>query len=123
MEIDSLRLDLGNINYSEAENQEEEIVLAICGNTFEILYKLKNKFLLTNDKKYRDYYDIFRFTLSNAKIYARMSPDHKLLLIETLKESNLTVAMCGDGVNDMAALRASHVGLSLSPEEIGRAHV
>jgi cation-transporting P-type ATPase 13A2 len=129
-EIDSLRIDLGNLNHSESEKLELEFdnissdgkvnnnyVIAITGTTFEILYKLKNKYLYSQDLKFKPYFDLFRFILSKTKIYARMSPDQKTLLIESLKSEKFTVAMCGDGANDIGALRAADVGVSLSIAE------
>lgn len=38
-------------------------------------------------------------------VYARMSPDQKQLLVNKLQEVGYTVAMCGDGANDCAALK------------------
>ena len=50
-------------------------------------------------------------------VYARMSPDQKQLLVNKLQEVDYTVAMCGDGANDCAALKAAHAGISLSEAE------
>jgi len=53
-----------------------------------------------------------------ARIFARMSPEQKQALVETYGEGHgLTVGMCGDGANDCGALKAAHVGLSLSEAE------
>ena len=50
-----------------------------------------------------------------ARVYARMSPEQKQALVEGYAgRHGLTVAMCGDGANDCGALKAAHVGLSLS---------
>lgn len=38
-------------------------------------------------------------------VYARMSPEQKQFLINKLQEVDYTVAMCGDGANDCAALK------------------
>ncbi|VDM54405.1 unnamed protein product [Angiostrongylus costaricensis] len=46
-----------------------------------------------------------------------MSPDQKQQLINDLQKTDYTVAMCGDGANDCAALKAAHVGISLSDAE------
>jgi P-type E1-E2 ATPase len=46
-----------------------------------------------------------------------MTPDQKTKLIENLIETGYNVAMCGDGANDCGALKAAHVGISLSESE------
>ncbi len=97
--------------------EEENFALAITGNTFETLWKLRNKYLIDNDEKSKEYYYIFRKILQNGFIFARMSPDHKTILVECLREEKFTVLMCGDGANDCGALRAADVGVSLSEEE------
>jgi len=96
---------------------ETDKVVAISGSTFENLWKLKNKFVLTKDEKYKSYYEIFQLVLRYAVIYARMSPEHKTILVESLRQEEFTVCMCGDGANDCGALRAADVGVSLSLEE------
>jgi len=95
----------------------DEYAIAVTGNTFEILWKLRNKYLLTKNEKYRVHYDTFKRVLQNAYIFARMSPEHKTILVECLREEKFTVLMCGDGANDCGALRAADVGVSLSCEE------
>lgn len=56
--------------------------------------------------------------LAKANVYARMSPDDKAELVESL-QSNLKIncGMCGDGANDCGALKAAAVGISLSEAE------
>ena len=46
-----------------------------------------------------------------ATIFARMSPDQKTQLIESLQEVDYIVGMCGDGANDCGALKAAHIGV------------
>ena len=46
-------------------------------------------------------------------VFGRVSPSQKKLLIQTLKESGKTVAMTGDGVNDILALREADCSISL----------
>lgn len=50
----------------------------------------------------------------NCAVFARMSPDAKAQLVELLQGTGLYVAMVGDGANDSLALRAAHVGVSLT---------
>jgi cation-transporting P-type ATPase 13A2 len=58
-----------------------------------------------------------RNVLDNTKVYARMSPDDKALLIECLQEDKTHIAMVGDGANDCRALKRADVGISISDTE------
>ncbi|KAF2363419.1 P-type ATPase [Trinorchestia longiramus] len=50
-------------------------------------------------------------------VFGRMSPDQKTQLVEALMGLDYVVSMCGDGANDCGALKAAHVGISLSEAE------
>ncbi|KAL1132364.1 hypothetical protein AAG570_010319 [Ranatra chinensis] len=50
-------------------------------------------------------------------VFARMSPQQKAHVVETLQSLDYVVAMIGDGANDCGALKAAHVGVSLSAAE------
>nr|PVC52758.1 ion-translocating ATPase [Theileria orientalis] len=51
--------------------------------------------------------------ISNCTVFARMSPQQKEFIIKCFKLDNKVVAMCGDGTNDIAALKQAHIGISL----------
>lgn len=47
-------------------------------------------------------------------IYARMSPEQKVQIVQQISKSGVITAMVGDGANDAAAIRAAAVGVGVS---------
>lgn len=59
--------------------------------------------------------------IQNVWVYARVSPAHKELILNSLRSLGYTTLMAGDGTNDVGALKAAHVGVALldgSPEDL-----
>ena len=97
--------------------KDDTFGIAITGPTFERLYLLNEQYMKKKDILLLSAHEAYRLILKNGRVFARMAPEHKALLVEGLKDEGFTTLMCGDGANDCSALRTAHVSVSLSPEE------
>ena len=51
--------------------------------------------------------------LQELKVFARVTPEHKVRIVEGYRTLGMTVAMTGDGVNDAPSLQAADIGIAM----------
>lgn len=74
---------------------------------------LDHKIVLTGDEVAKLDEAGLQNAVKTTNIFARISPDQKLRIVQALKANGDVVAMTGDGVNDAPSLKAAHIGVAM----------
>jgi Ca2+-transporting ATPase len=65
----------------------------------------------------KDFLDLNAKQLSEkivqTSVFARVTPDHKMAIVDAYKSAGLVIAMTGDGVNDALSLASADLGVSM----------
>nr|CAG8510149.1 13919_t:CDS:10 [Entrophospora candida] len=104
LDSDTLKPCLSNNNLNAPPVGLCDYTLAVTGDVFRWIVDNCDELIL-----YR--------MLVKGHVFARMSPDEKHELVEKLQEMGYSVGFCGDGANDIGALKGADVGISLSEAE------
>jgi P-type Ca2+ transporter type 2C len=79
----------------------------------EIGFEINDKNVINGDKLDKMSDEELKRRVKDIRLYARVSPHHKLKIVNALQENNKVVAMTGDGINDSPALKKADIGVAV----------
>lgn len=74
---------------------------------------MKRGLALTGEEIDRMSQEEFEKVADNVDVYARVSPEHKLRVVDALTKRGHVTAMTGDGINDAPALKKADIGIAM----------
>jgi P-type Mg2+ transporter len=105
------RLKKLNINLKILTGDDALVTKKLCYDVG--LYIPENRVILGSELSKMSKPEIQKI-VEKYNVFARVSPDQKLAIVEALRENGHVVGFMGDGINDAPALRTADVGISVN---------
>lgn len=74
--------------------------------------KSKNEVLTGNDLNNLSIKELSKI-INNYSVFARVTPEHKLMIVNALKQNGNIVSMTGDGINDAPSIKTANIGVCM----------
>lgn len=74
--------------------------------------KSKNEVLTGNDLNNLSIKELSKI-IHNYSVFARVTPEHKLMIVNALKQNGNIVSMTGDGINDAPSIKTANIGVCM----------
>ncbi|CAI5747188.1 unnamed protein product [Peronospora destructor] len=109
-------------NVDEVEKVHVQNDLCVTGGAMAMLYKQQEDKCNDNATALEGFLTILEKMCLCTTVFARTSPQQKEHLIVAMNRCGKTTAMCGDGTNDVGALKQAHVGISIVNSSTSESH-
>ncbi len=113
--VEQLRVDAAEIMDYFA--QQQVVVKIISGDSASTVSAVAKRLGIDGAEQHIDLREVRADTLDElveeTTVFGRVQPEQKRQLVETLQRAGHTVAMTGDGVNDIPALKTADIGIAM----------